>query len=392
MGAILAGALLLVACGSAGAATPQAAIRVVLIDAFTGPSAVRGASLQNSLQLEIEALNGGGGLLGRRVELVAADDEMKPAKAADLAREYLADERVGLLVGPSGTTTFAAARGSVDQARVPDCLPVRVSDDAVAGAPATFRTRAADRTTATVLLDYLQRRTPVRRLGAITASDGDAQYVDQLLGGMASRMGVEYAGSVSLAAAQDPHAAVQQLASRAVQGLLLPGDAVAAGQVSRALQDLGLKDQVRSFGFDELTALAYPDDARDAAVGSIVVAPIAAALTDVPSAQWPAAYRAFVKTIGARYGYTANGVEIRGLPAAAECVSLWAAAVRRAGGFDGPRVARAWEGLQIDPDQSTLGVAERFTPRQHDALASDGLFVYQWIRLGTQYRLKQLAP
>src|SRR5205807_9111077 len=110
-------------------------------------------------------------------------------------------------------------------------------------------------------------------------------------------------------------------------------------------QGLGLYGQLRAFGFDELAVLAYPDEARDAAVGSVVVAPISAAMTDAPSASWPPAYRAFVKGIAARNGYSANGVEIRGLPAAAECVSLWAQAVRRAGGFDGPRVARAWEDL-----------------------------------------------
>jgi len=384
--------LLVAACGGAEAVTPQASIRVVLVSAFTGPAAVPGASLQNSLALEVDALNARGGLLGRRVELVAADDEMKPAKAADLVREHLADERVGLLVGPGGTATFAAARGFVDQARVPDCLPVRVADDAVAGAPSTFRTRAADQTAATVLLEYLQRRTPVRKLGAIGVTDADAQGADRVVGGLAPRSGVEYVGSVSLSAVPDPHAAIQQLVARGAQGLLLPEDAALAGQVTRALQELGLLGQVPVFGFDELTALAYTDQARDAAAGSVVVAPISAALTDAPSAGWPPAYRAFVRSVGAQYGYATNGIEIRGLPAAADCVALWERAVRSAGTFDGQRVARAWENLQVDPDQAILGVAERFTSRQHDALASDGLFVYQWTKKGDQYRLKQLAP
>lgn len=389
---LLAAALLVTACGGAEAVTPPASVRVVLVDAFTGPAAVPGASLQNSLELEIDALNARGGLLGRRVELMAADDELKPDKAANLVREHLADERVGLLVGPSGTAPFTAARGFVEQAQVPDCLPLRVADDAVAGVADAFRTRAADRTAATVLLDYLQRRTQVRKLGAIGATDADAQSADQQVGGLAPRSTVEYVGSVSLAGTPDPHAAVQQLLLKGAQGLLLPADPSAAGQVVRALVDLGLKDQVSTFGYDELTSLAYPDQARDAALGSVVVAPISAALTDAPGAAWPPAYRAFVRSIASQYGYATNGLEIRGLPAAGECVALWARAVRRAGSFDGQRVARAWENLQVDPDQAILGVAERFTPRQHDALASDGLFVYQWTKKGDQYRLKQVAP
>lgn len=390
--ALLCTALLAAAaCGGADTGTPPASIRVVLVDAFTGPSAVRGTSLQNSLQLEIDGLNDGGGLLGRRVELVAADDEMRAPKAADLVREHLADERVGLLVGPGGTTTYAAARPWVDQARVPDCLPVRVADAAVGGG-STFRARPADRTQATVLLDYVQKHTPVRRLGALTTGDADAQELDQELADLAPRTGVEYAGSVSLGSAPDVRSAVQQLVGRGVQGLMLPADAGAAGQAVRALQDLGVRDQVTAFGLDQLAVVAYPDQGGDAVAGTVLVAPIRADLTDRPSSAWPPAYRAFVKNVAARYGYTANGVEIRGLPEAGECVALWARAVRHAGRFDGPAVATAWEGLQVDAADAVLGVPERFTPRQHDALASDGLFVYRWARKGGQYRLEQLQP
>jgi branched-chain amino acid transport system substrate-binding protein len=390
--ALLCSALLAAAaCGGAETGMPPPSIRVVLVDAFTGPAAVRGEVLQNSLQLEIDALNAHGGLLGRRVELVATDDEMKAPKAADLVREHLADERVGLLVGPSGTPAYAAARPWVDQSRMPECLPVRVGDDAVAGAPTSFRTRAADRTSATVLLEYLRAHTRVRSLAAISAGDVDGRTMDGLLGDLSPRSGVAYAGTVSLAAAGDAHAAVQQAVAAGAQGVVLPGDVAAAASVSRALQDMGLRDQVPAFGLDGLATLAFPDQAREAVIGTVVVSPIRADLTDAPIRLWPPAYRAFEQGVAARYGYTINGVEIKGLPEAAECVALWTRAVRRAGTFDGQRVAHTWELLQIDAGQSILGAPERFTPRQHDALASDGLFVYQWTtQRGDQFRLKQV--
>jgi hypothetical protein len=226
----------------------------------------------------------------------------------------------------------------------------------------------------------------------LAATEADARSVEQQVSGPATRSGIEYVGTVSLAAVPDARAAVQQLVGRGAHGLVLPGDLAAAGQVAHAIRDLGLGEQVTAFGFDELADQAYPDQAGDAATGGVVVAPIAAALTDTPRAAWPPAYRAFVTAAAARYGYTANGVDVRALPAAAECVGLWARAVRRAGSFDGQQVARAWEGLQVEADQTVLGVPERFTPQQHDALASDGLFVYQWVRKGGRFRLTQLAP
>jgi branched-chain amino acid transport system substrate-binding protein len=382
---------LLGAAACAGGA-PAGSVRVVLVDAFSGPSSVRGVTVQNSLQVEIDAIDARGGLLGHRIELVAADDEMKPGKAADLVREHLADERVGLLVGPGATGTYAAARPFLDRARVPNCLPVSVADRAVAGAPYSFRTSPGGAAATAALLDYVLGRTQVRSLGVLAASAAAAQAADQQLGALAPRSGIQYVGSVSLVDVPDARSAVQQLVSRGAQGLLLPDDAAAAGQAARALQDLGLQDRVPAFGLGALAALAYTDQAADAAAGTVVVAPIHSSLTGVPSWRWPPAYRAFVRGVAARYGYTTNGVEINGMPEAADCVALWARAVRRAGTFDGQQVARAWEGIRVTADEAVLGVPERFAPGQHDAIAAGDLFVYRWARSGGQYRLQQLVP
>jgi branched-chain amino acid transport system substrate-binding protein len=383
-------ALTALSCGGAGGTTAQAGVRIVLVDAFSGPSALRGTTVRNSLQVEVDALNAGGGLLGRRVELVAADDELKPAKAAELVREHLADERVGLLVGPGATATYRAARPAIDQARVPDCLPGRIADDAAANAPYSFRTRPSDRTAVAVLLDHVLRGTRTRRLGAIAASDADTQVAEQVVSPLAATAGLEYVGATSLAGA-DARAAVQQLVGRGAQGLLALTDATAAAQVARAVQDLGLRDQVPVLGLGELATLAYPDQAGDAATGTTLVATIDSALTDAPSAGWPPAYRAFVQSVAARYGYATNGREIKGVPEAAECVRLWASAVRRAGSLDGAQVVSAWEGLRVAAGDAVLGVPEQFTPGQHDAIGASGVFLYRWARKGAQYRLERVT-
>ena len=105
--------------------------------------------------------------------------------------------------------------------------------------------------------------------------------------------------------------------------------------------------------------------------------------------EWPPAYRDFVARITSQYGYAPNGVEMQGDPAAADCVLQWAKAVQKAGTFDGPSVVRAWEGLDLTPSETALGVRE--TPRSHNSIPASGIFVYQWAREGNGYQLKQLA-
>jgi branched-chain amino acid transport system substrate-binding protein len=383
---VLSGLLAAAACGVGGAADLRGTVQVALVSVFSGVDPSQGRYLQNSLQVEIDQLNAGGGLLGREVTLVSADDELQPAKAAELVREHLADGGVKLLVGPSSPATFAASQREIAAAGIPNCLPTPIPDPAVSGAATTFRTREGSASLASALLAYVQKHTQLRSVGLIAPGDGQ----DALFSSLAPKFGLDYAGVAP--PGPDVQAAVQVLAGRGAQALVLPVDMDTAVQAVQAIQALGLSpDRVRAFGPGDLAASAFAQAAGPAAVGTVLVAPDRDYLGDRAQDAWPTGYRAFVNRIVARYGYTADGVGIKGLPEAADCVTLWARAVQQAGTFDGPRVVRAWESLRVGVDETALGVPETFSSSNHDAIGSGDLFVYQWARRGQQLRLHQLS-
>jgi branched-chain amino acid transport system substrate-binding protein len=392
--AALSGLLLATACGGAAAgpvASFQGTVQIALVGVFSGPSGWVGDYLRNSLQIAVDDLNAGGGLLGQRVDLVAADDEMQPAKAAELVREHLADGDVKLLVGPSSTDTLAAARQRIGQSGIPDCLPTPVTDDALAAAASSFGTAEGSRTRVTTLLSYVQRKAQAKRIGLLMSADADGQTTDAELRAQAQALGLQYTGSAPLpAAGGDMGPAVQQLVAGGAQAVVLPDDPIAAAQAVQALQASGARSQVLALGFEALAHTSYPQLGGDAAMGTVFAASIHSYLTDVQRSSWPPAYRTFVDTVKARYGYATDSREIKGLPAAADCVQLWARAVREANSFAGDQVIGAWERLNVAAGDSILGTEERFAPHQHSAIAGGGMFVYQWARAGTGYRLQQL--
>src|SRR5437016_10341180 len=83
------------ACGVAGdapifgGAVSNGIVKISLVDVFSGSFASVGQNLRNSLQVEVDQMNAQGGLLGYRVEVVAADDEGDPEKGAELVREQV---------------------------------------------------------------------------------------------------------------------------------------------------------------------------------------------------------------------------------------------------------------------------------------------------------------
>jgi branched-chain amino acid transport system substrate-binding protein len=408
----LAAGLLLCGCGglpgagggvTAGARGP---VKVALVDAFSGgpAGAAIGPALQNSLQLEIDDLNAHGGLLGSRVQLVTADDQYSPAAAPDVMRQVLADRAVHLVVGPSFAGLYVGVKPLIERARTPNCLTSMAADDVMARAPFSFRVQEPDRSRIPALLGYLQRSTQLRKVGLITEDDAVGQDADRQLSDQAPRAGLQYVGAAFVGAAGaaaaapggaagagDQKAQVQQMLKGGAEAVLLSGNPATASRTLLAIKAANAGARLRTFGFAGLASYGFAQQAGDAANGLILVSSIQSYLSDVPEARWPPAYRTFVRGALARYGPAANGVEMKGVPAAADCLLLWARAVRVANDFDGTRVAKAWETLDVPATQTVMGVREQFRPDAHDAVPADSLFVYQWTRNGDKWTLKQLA-
>jgi branched-chain amino acid transport system substrate-binding protein len=387
--------LLVTACGiQTGRAAPtglRGTVRIALVDVFSGNSGYRGEYIQNSLQAEVDAINAGGGLLGSRLEVVAADDEQKPDKGAELVREQLVEGDVKLLVGPSTPSVALAARPAINAARIPNCA-LNVGPQGLSGAPFTFRIEQRDRDRIGALLGYVLRsRSEIKRVGLISDGEPSSQAYDHELQDQAPRLGLQYVGSAGGAGVSDGRALVQQLLQKGAQAAVLPANPATAGPAVQAASQLGIGKQLQLLGTSELGAHSFAQDTGDAVNGLVFEDTIQSYLSDVPESRWPPPYAAFFHRITGQYGFASNGVEMKGLPAAADCVVEWARAVKETRSFDGTAVTRAWEALDLPPDQTVLGAHEKLAPGDHDALAQDGIYVYQWVKTGDRRSLKQLV-
>jgi branched-chain amino acid transport system substrate-binding protein len=393
--AAVAGLLLLTSCGTVVERTSptglNGTVRIALVNVFSGPSGYLGEYAQNSLQVEVDAINAGGGLLGSRLQVVAADDEQKPDKGAELVREQLAEGDVKLLVGPSTPSVALASAPAVNAARTPSCT-FNLPAGELSRLPFTFGIQEQDSDRVSALLGYVLRgRTDIKRIGLFDTGDASGPTYDRELRDQSSRFGLQYVGSVVGTGTGDGRPLVQQLLQKGAQAALLPANPGDAGRIVQATAQLGVSKQLQLLGTSSLGAYSFAQDGGDAANGLVFEDTIQSYISDLPQSRWPPPYAAFFHRITSQYGYASNGVEMKGLPAAADCVVEWSRAVRAAGSFEGQRVARAWEALDLAPDQTVLGAHEKLAPGDHQALGPDGIFVYQWAKTGDRWTLKQLA-
>ncbi|MGD8210184.1 MAG: ABC transporter substrate-binding protein [Desulfobacterales bacterium] len=85
-------------------------IKIGLMAPLTGPAAADGASVHNSVKLAVERINNEGGILGKKVELIAYDDRADGKEAVAVARKLIQqDQVVGVVAGSYSTPSRASA-------------------------------------------------------------------------------------------------------------------------------------------------------------------------------------------------------------------------------------------------------------------------------------------
>jgi branched-chain amino acid transport system substrate-binding protein len=103
----LTGALALALCIFVPAAFGQQPIKVGMGISQTGGLAGGGKSALLALRMWVDDVNGKGGLLGRKVELIAYDDQSNPATTPGIYAKLIDVDKVDLLIGPYASVPTA---------------------------------------------------------------------------------------------------------------------------------------------------------------------------------------------------------------------------------------------------------------------------------------------
>jgi branched-chain amino acid transport system substrate-binding protein len=112
---VLAGLLGAAAIALSGAVLAQQPIKVGMSMPQTGTLGAGGQAALLALRMWVEDVNAKGGLLGRKVELIAYDDQTNPALTPALYTKLLDVDKVDLLIAPYGTVPTAPIMPLVKQ-------------------------------------------------------------------------------------------------------------------------------------------------------------------------------------------------------------------------------------------------------------------------------------
>ncbi len=91
---------------------------------LSGRAAFIGTPTKLVAEMVVEKINSEGGINGKQLELIVADTEADPAKAASIAKKFIYKEGVVAIVGPTLTDTGMVAKKIVEKGQIPTFMTV----------------------------------------------------------------------------------------------------------------------------------------------------------------------------------------------------------------------------------------------------------------------------
>ncbi|MDR6997838.1 ABC transporter substrate-binding protein [Neobacillus niacini] len=118
---------------SSGSTSSKDAIKIGWVGPLTGPTSTDGTLSRNAAQLAIEQFNRDGGVNGKKVELVAEDDQGKPEEALKAVQKLINSDKVSGIVGGGYSGPMKTVTPKVQAAKVPMVVAYAVHPDITKG-------------------------------------------------------------------------------------------------------------------------------------------------------------------------------------------------------------------------------------------------------------------
>jgi branched-chain amino acid transport system substrate-binding protein len=349
-------------------------IKIGLVTALSGQSALSGEAITRGLSVAIDEVNAAGGLLGgRKLELVRRDDEANPTKGVTAARELIYKEKVAVLFGGLDTPVSVAIVRLANQQKVPFMGPWAAGTAITqngADPNFAFRVSAVDEIVDKAILAYAQKTFKATKPGMILVNNAWGESNEKGLTAALAAKGIKAAGIEKFEANDvDVVPQLTRLKMAGADVLFLVGNVGPGSQVVKSLDRMGWKVPIVSHwgvAGGRFTELAGPSAKNVHFVQTY----------SFFGKQSPVGERV-IKALKAKYPQIKGVEDITpavGVANAYDALHLTALAIAKAGSTDGDAVRQGF--YKIDRYEGLIKTyVKPFTPEVHDALSEND---YVW--------------
>lgn len=227
---------------SGGTSTAASAepIKIGAVLSLTGSNAALGTAQKQVFDMEAKAVNDGGGINGRKIEVIIEDDATDPTKAVAAATKLIEQDKVVGLLAASATGPTMAIRSLVDRAGVPQIAMAGGNDVVGKLDKNVFGTAWNNALVAPFELAYMQKH-GVKKIGLITDSNAFGKDGKAVLASLVASYGITIASDQTYNAGDaDMSAQLTNIKKSGADALVLWGAGAEAATIVKNARSLGL--------------------------------------------------------------------------------------------------------------------------------------------------------
>ncbi len=363
------------AASSSSAASAEP-VKIGLIAAITGGSALSGESITRGLAIAIDEINQNGGVLGGRLlELVTRDDESTPARGVTAARELIEQEQVAAIFGGIDSPVSLAMLPVIHELQVP-YMGVWAAATSITqnnqDPNFAFRVSANDNIVNRFLIKHASETYDNPKVGLMLVNNPWGESNEAGFKQWAPEYGTEITGIEKFNDTDtDMSAQLTRLKESGATAVFLVGNAAPGAQVMRSLTRIGWDVPVISHW--GISGGRFPELAGEASSKVVFVQ------TYSFFSEQNVVGQKVMAALNEKYQLESPGEILSpvGVANAYDAMHLTALAIETAETTEGARVQEAfynlptYEGLIKTYDGA-------FTPENHDALTEDDYLLVQW--------------
>ncbi len=264
--------VLLAICFASTNIYAKGTIKIGALVAATGPASFLGDPELKTLELYVEKINKAGGILGKKLELIAYDTGASPKKATTFVKRLIKQDEVVALIGGSASGETMAILPFVKKAKIP---LVSMAGSIKIVEPVkkyVFKTPATDKMACQKIFEYLKSKAKTN-IALISGNGGFGKSMRAQCKKIASNYGIKILADETYGAKDtDMTAQLTKIKSiKNIQAVVNPGFGQGPAIVTKNFKQLGLTQTlVQSHG---VASKKFIDLAGSASEGVIVASP-----------------------------------------------------------------------------------------------------------------------
>lgn len=298
--------------GEGGGAQHSAATNEILVGQYgsmTGGEATFGQSTDKGIRLAIDAKNAAGGIKGKQIKLVTADDQGKPEEAAAVVKKLITQDNVVALLGEVASTRSLAAGRIAQKLKIPMVSPSSTNPQVTEIGEYIFRVCFIDPFQGSVMAKFTHENLKLKKVAILKDLKSDyslglseffVKKFKELGGAIVAEQNFQTGDS-------DFKAQLTQIRSAAPDAIFIPAYYTEVGLIARQARQLGLKAVL--LGGDGWDSPKLFEIGQNAVQGSYFSNHYTSESTNPATVE-------FIKAFKAKYNETPDGLAAAGYDAA----------------------------------------------------------------------------